>query len=71
MNQTKAACHLGLKREEQGRWAGRILHHAGQVVLRLVLEAEALACWSTICHRYWVLGVATWHDGAVTSSEDA
>jgi hypothetical protein len=28
--------------------AGRILHHAGQVVLRLVLDAEALAWWRTI-----------------------
>ena len=27
-----------------GQVAGRILRHAGQVVLRLVLEAEALAC---------------------------
>lgn len=39
--------------------AGRILRHAGQVVLRLVLDAEALACWRTIRQRCWVLGVAT------------
>jgi len=38
--------------------AGRILRHAGQVVLRLVLEAEALACWRTIRQRCWALGVA-------------
>jgi len=39
--------------------AGRILRHAGRVVLRLVLEAEALACWRTIRQRCWALGVAT------------
>jgi len=39
--------------------AGRILRHAGQVVLRLVLDAEALACWRTIRQRCWALGVAT------------
>jgi hypothetical protein len=39
--------------------AGRILRHAGQVVLRLVLDAEALACWRTIRPRCWALGVAT------------
>ena len=39
--------------------AGRILRHAGRVVLRLVLEAEALACWHTIRQRCWALGVAT------------
>lgn len=38
--------------------AGRIVRHAGQVVLRLVLEAEALACWRAIRQRCWVLGVA-------------
>ena len=38
--------------------AGRILRHAGQVVLRLVLEAEALACWRRIRQRCWALGVA-------------
>jgi len=38
---------------------GRILRHAGRVVLRLVLEAEALACWHTIRQRCWALGVAT------------
>ena len=38
--------------------AGRILRHAGQVVLRLVLEAEALACWRTIRQRCWALSVA-------------
>jgi hypothetical protein len=39
--------------------AGRILRHAGQVVLRLVLEAEALACWHTIRQRCWALGIVT------------
>jgi hypothetical protein len=39
--------------------AGRILRHAGQVVMRLVLDAEALACWRTIRQRCWALGVAT------------
>jgi len=38
--------------------AGRILRHAGRVILRLVLEAEALACWRTIRQRCWALGVA-------------
>ena len=39
--------------------AGRIVRHAGQVVLRLVLDAEALACWCTIRQRCGALGVAT------------
>ena len=39
--------------------AGRILRHAGRVVLRLVLKAEALACWHTIRQRCWTLAVAT------------
>ena len=39
--------------------AGRILRHAGQVVVRLVLDAEALACWRLICQRCWALGGAT------------
>ena len=39
--------------------AGRILRHAGRVILRLVLDAEALACWHTIRQRCWALGVAT------------
>lgn len=39
--------------------AGRILRHAGQVVLRLALDAEALAWWRTIRQRCWALGVAT------------
>jgi len=38
--------------------AGRILRHAGHVVLRLVLDAEALVCWRTIRQRCWALGVA-------------
>jgi hypothetical protein len=38
--------------------AGRILRHAGQEVLRLVLEAEALACWRSIRQRCWALGVS-------------
>ena len=41
-----------------GPVAGRILRHAGQVVLRLVLEAEARACWRRIRQRGWALGVA-------------
>ena len=39
--------------------AGRMLRHAGRVVLRLVLDAEALACWRTIRQRCGALGVAT------------
>ncbi|MDN5941060.1 MAG: IS1380 family transposase [Nitrospira sp.] len=39
--------------------AGRILRHAGCVVLRLVLETEALACWHTIRQRCWALGIVT------------
>ena len=39
--------------------AGRILRHAGRVVLRLVLEAEALVCWRAIRQRCWALSVAT------------
>jgi hypothetical protein len=39
--------------------AGRILRHAGQVILRLVLEAEALACWRSIRQRCWALAMAT------------
>ena len=38
--------------------AGRILRHAGRVILRLVLEAEALACWRAIRQRCWAMGVA-------------
>jgi len=38
--------------------AGRILRHAGRVVVRLVLEAEALTCWHTIRQRCWALGGA-------------
>jgi hypothetical protein len=37
--------------------AGRILRHAGRVVLRLVLDVEALACWRTIRQRCGALGV--------------
>ena len=39
--------------------AGRIVRHAGRVVLRLVLEAEALACWHTIRPRCGALSGAT------------
>jgi len=39
--------------------AGRMLRHAGRVVLRLVLDAEALACWRAIRQRCWALSVAT------------
>jgi len=31
--------------------AGRILRHAGRVVLRLALDTEALVCWRTIRQR--------------------
>ena len=31
--------------------AGRILRHAGQVVLRLVLDTDTLACWRSIRQR--------------------
>jgi hypothetical protein len=37
--------------------AGRILRHARQVALQLVLEAEALTCLRAIRQRCWVLGV--------------
>jgi hypothetical protein len=39
--------------------AGRILRHAGRVVLRLVLEADMLAVWQDIRQRCWALSVAT------------
>ena len=39
--------------------AGRILRHAGRVIVRLVLEAEALACWHAIRQRCRALRVAT------------
>lgn len=39
--------------------AGRMLRHAGPVVLRRVLDADALAGWRTIRQRGWALGVAT------------
>ncbi len=39
--------------------AGRILRHAGRVVLRLVLDAEMLAVWQGIRQRCGALGVAT------------
>jgi hypothetical protein len=38
---------------------GRILHHAGQVGVRLMLAAEALACWRIIRQRCWALSGAT------------
>jgi hypothetical protein len=38
--------------------AGRISRHAGRVIVRLELEAEALACWRSIRQRYGPLGVA-------------
>ena len=38
--------------------AGRILRHAGQVGVSLVLEAEALACWRAIRQRGGTLSVA-------------
>jgi len=39
--------------------AGRILRYAGQVILRLVLDAEALACWRSIQRQCGALAVAT------------
>jgi hypothetical protein len=39
--------------------AGRMLRHAGRVVLRRVLDAEALVCWRAIRQRCWALSVAT------------
>jgi hypothetical protein len=42
-----------------GQVAGRILRHAGQVIVRLVLDAEALACWRSIRQRCWTLAVVT------------
>ena len=39
--------------------AGRILRHAGRVVLRLVLDADMLACWQGIRQRCGALGVPT------------
>jgi hypothetical protein len=39
--------------------AGRLLRHAGQVVLRLVLDADRLAIWKDIRRRCWALSVAT------------
>jgi hypothetical protein len=39
--------------------AGRILHHAGRVIVRLVLDAEALACWHAIRQRCGGLSMET------------
>ena len=39
--------------------AGRIVHHAGQVVLRLVLDAATLARFRTIRRECWALMGAT------------
>ena len=39
--------------------AGRILRHAGQVVLRLVLDTDTLAVWQDIRRRCWALSGAT------------
>ena len=39
--------------------AGRMLRHAGQVVLRLVLDADMLAVWQGIRRRCGALAVAT------------
>ena len=39
--------------------AGRILRHAGRVVLRLVLDAERLAVWQGIRSQCWALSGAT------------
>ena len=47
----------GRGRRVQG--AGRLLRHAGRVVLRLVLAADALACGHTIRQRGGALALAT------------
>ena len=39
--------------------AGRILRHAGQVVLRLGLDTDTLAVWQDIRRRCWALSGAT------------
>lgn len=39
--------------------AGRILRHAGRVVLRLVLDAEMLAVWQGIRYQCWALSGTT------------
>ena len=39
--------------------AGRMLRHAGQVVLRVVLDADTLACWQRIRSQCWVLSETT------------
>lgn len=39
--------------------AGRILRHAGRVVVRLVLDADMLVVWQAIRRRCWALSVAT------------
>ena len=39
--------------------AGRIIRHAGQVVLRLVVEAETLALFCGIRRQCWALGGVT------------
>ena len=39
--------------------AGRILRHAGQVVLRVVLDADTRACWQRIRSQCWALSGTT------------
>ena len=39
--------------------AGRMLRHAGQVVLRVVLDADTLACWQRIRPQCWALSGTT------------
>ena len=39
--------------------AGRILRHAGRVVLRLVLDADRLAVWQGIRSQCWALSGTT------------
>ena len=39
--------------------AGRMLRHAGQVVLRVVLDADTLAVWQSIRPQCWALNGTT------------
>ena len=39
--------------------AGRMMRHAGPVVLRLVLDTDPLACWRSIRQRCGALGAET------------
>ena len=43
----------------QGQVAGRCLRHAGPVIMRLVRETAARACWHSIRQRGGARGAAT------------